>query len=80
MRLKAYINEVYMSKSLKKDIDAARKGSTNKFKITVDGFKQEEAKTIKSANTKRQKWIRWYMRDSNVDRPTAEKAVQVKEI
>lgn len=80
MKFKHYINEVYMSKSLGKDLDASRKKSKNKFAIKVDGFTEEEAKTIKRANTLRSEWIRFYMRNNKVSKVEAEKAVVIEEL
>ncbi len=77
MRFHNYLKEVFMSKSLKTDLDKSRKKSLNKFAIQVDGFTEEEAKTIKRANTLRSKWIKFYMKNNNVSKPEAEKAVKV---
>jgi hypothetical protein len=77
MRLKNYLNEVYMSKSLRKDLDKSYKKSKNKFFIQVDGFTEESAPTKKGAETKRQQWIKWYMQNNKVSRSKAEKAVVV---
>jgi hypothetical protein len=73
-----YLNEVYMSKALGKDIDASRKPNTNKFEIVVDNFVEEEAKTMKRANTLRAEWIRFYMRNNKVSKSVAEKAVVIR--
>ena len=81
MRFKTYLNEVYMSKALGRDLDASRnKKKKNKFAIKVDGFTEEETKTIKSANTKRAEWIRFYMRNNKVSKADAEKAVVIEEL
>ena len=77
------MNEVYMSKSLSRDLDASRKKTVNKFAIKVDGFTEEEAKTIKRANTLRAQWIRYVMRDIDRGKPSkaeAEKIVTIEEI
>ncbi len=81
MKFKDYIiNEVYMSKSLSRDLDSSRKKKKNKFAIKVDGFSEEEAKTIKRANTLRAEWIRFYMRNNKASKADAEKAVVIEEI
>ena len=80
MRLNKYVNEVYMSKSLGKDLDASRKGKSNKFVIKVDGFPEEEAKSKKRANTLRMEWIKFYMRNNKVTRDVAEKAVIIEKL
>ena len=80
MKFKHYVNEVYMSKALGKDLDASRQKKKNKFAIKVDGFTEEEAKTIKRANTLRSEWIRFYMRNNKVSKSEAEKAVVIEEL
>ena len=72
--------EVYMSKALGRDLDKSRQKQKFKFGIMVDGFEEEKAKTIKRANTLRNEWIRFYMRNNKVDRQEAEKAVVIKEL
>jgi hypothetical protein len=81
MKLKQYLNEVYMSKALGRDLDASRnKKKKNKFAIKVDGFSEEETKTIKSANTKRAEWIRFTMRNRKISKAEAEKIVVIEEL
>ena len=80
MKFKQYVNEVYMSKSLSRDLDKSRNKKPDKFAIMVDGFEEESTKTMKSANTKRAEWIRFYMRNNKVSKQEAEKAVIIKSI
>jgi hypothetical protein len=80
MKIYREILEVYMSKSLGRDLDASRNKPKYKFAIKVDGFTEEEAKTIKRANTLRAEWIRFYKRNNKVSQKEAEKAVVIEEI
>ena len=74
------ILEVYMSKSLSRDLDASRTKQVYKFAIMVDGFEEEKTKTKKSANTKRSKWIKFYKRNNYTTQEEAEAAVVIKDL
>jgi hypothetical protein len=76
------IFEVYMSKSLGRDIDASRNKKPMKFAIVVDGATQEEVRTRQSANAKRRHWIKYIIQsvDYKATRAEAEALVVIKEL